>query len=515
MLNGIHWRRTIGPLALVAALASPASSAVPYSSGILDFNVAGANMWGPGSAYMLDEVEFVGFDPPFVSSKAGGITGSVSTTHIPCVPTGFGCFPGTGIDVTTDTRTGAELRTSIDAKVGFNFGAKIDSGSVDVNYPAEVTFQIPDNLKTGVPFNLSPATQLGPGAQMTTQFSNLETFVDLVLDLSPASVGATACVTFLGCDGGDVPVGVNPPDLEVLSYNRNQNGVLKVLGTDELINNFGEPIDISRQIPPPPSPGVSQSLGDVTIFTPNLATSGAPGTNGDISSNGSADVLQLGLDMDAVLSFGFPALALTGLSASAGPFSIGYDLLDWDAGPFFALTQDFLFDPTLMVQLDFNTFVDVEGLGPVTQVIAPVDAIPNMTLLSRNVMVSPTFFLDNMFTNKTGFDIDPFMELSLLCANASFDVGIFSFGVLDICAQQFPFRSNGPNVNVLDSTFALNFAQIAASPFFIRSVPEPSTVLLIMAGLVGLAYSRWMRTSRGREPIVEGRRFRGLQSRTI
>ena len=483
MVSGRTFRSSIGPLALAAMLVSPALPAVPYSTGILDFSVTGANMWGPGSAFIFDEVEFVGFDPPNTSQSVGNITGSRTTTHIPCIPTGFGCLPGTGIDVTTDTRNGAQLRASIDAKVGFNFGVKIDSGSVDVDYPAEVTFQIPDNLKTGVAFNLSATSQVGPSAQMMTGFSSLEAFVDLVLDLSPASVGATGCVIFLGCEGGDVGVGVNPPDLEILSFNRNQSGVLKVLGTDELINNFGQPIDISRQIPPPPGPGVSQSLGDVTIFVPNLNTSGNAGTNGDISSMGSADVLQLGLDMDAVLSYGFPALTFLGLSASAGPFSIGYDLLDWDAGPFFELTQDFLFDPILKVQLDFDTFVDVAGMGLVNQIIAPVDSIPDITLLSKSVMVSPTFFLENEFTNKTGFDIDPFMELALLCASASFDVGIFSFGVLDVCARKFPFRADGPNINVFDETFALNFSSFATSPFFITAVPEPGTVMLFAVGL--------------------------------
>lgn len=477
-----------GLLCLVAA--APVS-ALPYNSGLLDFSLTGQSMWDPDPAVILDETVFVGFDTGLFGGKVGGFTGGISTVKIPCVPIPFfgGCVIGTGTSYDIDSTTGAELRGSIDARVGFDVGVKVDSGSVDVSYPTEVNFELPGILARGQAFNLMPTNSV-TDASLQTTFPTLEAYADLVIDVS-GSVGAEACVIG-NCEGGDVPITFDPPDLELVSFNRDASGKLRLLGTDQLVFNFGDPIDITRQIPPPPAPGgISQSLGDVTIFVPNLTTNGAmEAATGNVVAAGEADVLQLGLDIDGVLSFAFPALKALGLSASVGPFGIGYDILDFDAGPFVEITQDFIFDPTLMVTLDFDQEALVDGFGAVDTITASLETLPDITLLGSALGITPTFFLDNLFTNMTGLEIDPFMELNLLSLMADFSVGPFDFGLLDVSLLDLPLRlENGLGFNVFKNSFALDFPSFTTESFIV-TVPEPGIVALLGLGFVGVVVMR-------------------------
>ena len=167
----------------VASLAAP----IPYDSGLLEFSTTGQSMWGPGQSATLDESFFLGTTWNESANVGPGIAGGIEPVTVPVphlhLPSGFECHgilctsghfhnPGSvhthTIDtgLTIDTRTGAEVTLGTDGKVGFNFGAQIDSGSVaaTVQFNAQALLPDPDAVIQGEFFNLNPDSTLAGGS---------------------------------------------------------------------------------------------------------------------------------------------------------------------------------------------------------------------------------------------------------------------------------------------------------------------------------------------------------------
>jgi PEP-CTERM motif len=515
----VHWIFT-GLLILFCQSAYADS----YVVNNLSFSTTAQSMWGSGNAPGFDFNYFLGSTWNTPTTEVGGITGSKNAVIISgqswtisyyepkiWIPTpsfshpfaghysGCGCWKDKTVTtppVTGDTRTGVVLDAQTSGKAGFDLSTSADSGSVnaDVLYNAALNVPAANSITPGQVFNLNPSSTLSASSTFSTQSPTVSASVDAVLG-TKATFGAQACVAALGCtpdnNVADTTVGFDPQTLPLLSFNTPDSpGQIKVLGSlDPSAFQFGSPIKI-----PPGDPALN--FGDVTAYVPDVATTGT--TNGDLlKGSGTGNLLDINANLTGLIlnAFGLPAVLGTSVDFAGGTFSVGYDLIKVEYGPSLKLLQDFQLDPTLMVDLSFDHPVNVDGLGIVTSLSSPWDSLPSFSLLDDTpVTVTPTFWLDAMFTNDTTLGIFGNFTLDALDASLSVNALGLSGNLLSLGPLYSLNKSNDfYNLPALfDNTFTLDgFNRITEDPFTLsalttpnsQSVPEPSTLALFAFGL--------------------------------
>lgn len=558
-------RISMGTVAIAATfMFSNTYAAVIYDSGALAFESSGQSMWDSGTAFRKEESVFVGAQWTNKTASIGGIAGSANEVIIPptgavttpiyepriWVPTptwsdplrgywtGCGCtknvtiIPATS-GVTIDTRTGAELNVHTSGKVGLEFGYSIDSGSVDTTATFQAMAELPDVVQTSEFFSISTSSIFDSGS-IATQSPKAEAYISAIMQLS-GSIDAQACALTLGCaSSGSVALPTIDMDQRILSIDPNS---LKILdGIMPSGEAFAEVPILNQSLkleggatlaPPvvgfkltgpggltlatslPPTPAVSVDLAELTVFVPDIATTGA-GSGVPVTSSGRDDLLSAQFDIDgaATLFGGLPPLGLNFdlIDLPVFKVSASFDLIDVDAGPVLGLTQDFEFTPTLMASLAFSNPVEISGLqGLHDSWTGRWNSLPDFAITDTTTF-TPTFWLDALLKNDMGLDLGLVGTLDLLKLGATASVGgvdLLKFNaltlnnLLGIGNELF----NTPKVgfSVYDTTFALGgFNRIAGTPFTLSiadQVPEPATVVLLLAGLLALQLGRRNRIS--------------------
>jgi hypothetical protein len=468
------------PVAAALSLASGPARAGIYDPGALSFQTTGQSMWDTGSSTNISNSVFVGTTWSASTGTFGGIAGSEST-RVPgtggtltatnplwsawneCKKSIFskicGGQPARYISVSNpipaqyvDTRSGATLSASTSGKVGFDVGYSFDSGTVNADVGYDTHLSLPDTVTPGEYFYLNPSSILAGQQQLTTSFPQASAKIDAVFQAG-VNFDATGCVALAGCTSGQGGVNIDET-FEVVSFNdpTSSPGQIKILGeADPALFQFGSPIEIG---------GPLTNVGNVTVHVPELETTGSLDTSANkIVSGGETNFIDLRADMDglALLAVGLPTIL--GASLDIGPVSISYDVVDVEAGPDIKIVQQFELDPTLMVDLQFDDFVDIQGVGSTQSYSGSWDSLPGIALLpgDTNVAVTPTFYVDTQLSNQTGFGVSGVFTTQALSASATASLGPLSVDlasfdpVVDFTAETATLALPP----IIDNTFSL------------------------------------------------------------
>ncbi len=491
-------------LLFIGTPSSVLAAPVTVDFGSLDFSSTNQGMWGAGVAAGLNIDRFLGTTWN-ESATVGGIIGEISNTSISWphlhAPSGWEChgflcsgghFHNSGgihihtNSLTLDTRSGAQLDVQTSGKVGFQFGLQADSGSVDTDVKFNASVLLPDagSVALGEFFNLNPDSILADG-MLSTNFPELTVNLDAVVGVRASVDNAFACVALLGCTAkaSTGELGFADQTIPIVSFNDpGSPGQIKILGAlDPAAFQFNSEISIPGAIP-------GSSLGGVTVNVPDInAVGGVVGNK--LVASGEDDLIKLTADLDglALAPLGLPG---GGVSFNAGILSVSADLIDIDMGPILKVVQDFEFTPTLMVDLLFDNPVMIAGMVGMQNAWSGLwNSMPDIAMTVAETRITPTFYIDGLFTNNTLLGIDGIFQLDILKASFALEALGFSFDLGSLGPLfQILERTNLFNTPPLYSqSFALGgFGEIVGQSFLISTVTvsEPAAILLLTMGIV-------------------------------
>lgn len=460
-------------------------------------------------------------------------------TSIGCGCTRSKTIPGIPA-ITADTRTGAEINLKTSGKVGLEFGYTIDSGSIDTTANFNATAIVPDQIQAAQYFSLNTSSVLANGT-IQSQSPKVEAYMSAIMKLS-GSIDAQACLAPFGCSAKGTAalptidldqriLSVDPNSIKVLDgagpggapiaettlFNQSltlEGGLSAALVPGFKLTTLNGAVSIVNTMPALPS--VTADMAEVTVQVPDITTDGS-GANAPITSSGRDDVLSATVDIDGVATMfaGLPPGGLNFDLVDTPVFKIGasLDLIDVDAGPVLGIAQNFEFEPTLMTTISFSKPVQIAGLGLQTSWTGKWSDLPAIAI-AETTIVNPLFWIDATLTNNMGLDLGLDGTLDLLKLGATASVGgIDVLGLNPLSLNNLLgfdntlFSTDKLLFDVFSDTFGLGgFDPIAGAPITLalatgvgqngNDVPEPPTLWLAFATLLGLAATRGRKHAR-------------------
>ena len=458
----LHWA-----IALVCLASSPATEAQQVFDSNLSFTTADQSMWDSGEAFIFDYLQFFGIDP---APRA--------TTVNPSVVSG-------GTPPFSNWTVDPYFLFETDFRLGMEIGAKVNGGSIDANLDYHVALEAPDDIVPGTPFSLTGiATKQGTSGFQSSP-ANAEAWVDGVVQ---ASFGGYARIVTggsvfvfgshdyrMGDDGftdgstTNVPyrslINVNYKP-EIIGINRNESGQLHVLGQ----NQGGT--------------GSEYTFGPTTITAGNWNVSATGALDGDVVQGSDEKTLvtaSLDIDQMVTTAAGLPPLG-AGVAHDWGAiaFDVGYEILDVRAVLELGLKQDFSITSEVTVHLQFSENVMIDGVGETNSYLGPLNAIPDITLLSNSVSVDPEFIVTAQLNNDTDLTVTERLPIALFegHVNVAWDVAGVSgnnnngFGPI----YEVTPLSNTNAIDVFSNQFALGGFQTITGDSFTLTATDPSDV---------------------------------------
>ncbi len=510
-------RLSAATAALAGALAIMAAplQAATYTQNLLFETTERQSAWGPGPAQRRSDSIFLGDSWNERSPTIGGITGGVTTVSVPnparaawnlCRSLGgggrCGARPPQNLTETIDTRTGAQVSVSTSGRAGIELGYTLDAGSVGAMVGFQPVAQLPQSVRAGEAFSIAPVASM-TGGTLDAQSPTVNAYADAVLQLDFSASG-TACVIFAGCtsasgrilnvDDQKELLSIDPGRLLIGDGFTPQDVNFEVLLGD-VTASFG--VDITpkfvasvNNIPlGPPAVGASVELANIQFTPPNVVSEGVA-QDGVLTARGQDRILALNADLDAL----FPQIPVGGATFGVSRFDVTLEAYDIEAGPTMSLFQDFKLDSRLMVDLAFDKPVEAEGLGLLTALSSPWDALPSFSIFD-DTLFTPTFWLDAMLESETGLQFGLALTLDLIKGGITFGPAQGTFGPL--VNRVLPFDPRFAQVSLFDDIFAFGgFSAIAGDPFLVRvardvaPIPVPPAVLLLASAFAALGLAR-------------------------
>lgn len=234
-------------------------------------------------------------------------------------------------------------------------------------------------------------------------------------------------------------------------------------------------------------------MGNVTVHVPDINTVGS--VNGSkLESAGADDLLALKADLDGLIAAAFGLPSILGTSLNAGIFNASYDIIDIEYGPTLEILQNFELKPTLMVDLAFSSPVLVEGIGLTDFISSPWEALPRIALQDLlDVVVTPEFYVDALFSNNTTLGVDGEFLLSVLQASFSLEAFGLSLDIGEGLGPVFELSQRDDWFNLpplFSEEFSLgDFNRILGPSFQLSAagiglVTEPGSLALLVLGVL-------------------------------
>ena len=467
-------RKLVASAIVALCIVLPSQSRAQYVQNTpFNFQLTDQNMWGGSGNANWNWSQFVGVTWDKTMSL-GGIAGSKQD----CIDLLLG-------EICTDTRTGFKITAATNGSIGLNLGATASAGTVDVTMPGQATLSVASlNPAPGGVFTIGSSYSVDPSANIHTQFPSFSLFADLVFDVH-ASVKSEECFITLGCSTQGPANLINVSETpELVSLNRDDNGLLKVLGIEVPLSYSFGPVGVTASIP-------------------DLETSGSA-PSATLSSSGEDPILSMDVDVPSTIAdLIYPG---AGYAFTGSIYGITYTTLGAALGPDFSIGQDFTFTSNPMATLAFSE--------PVSRVVptvkqtcgwwgciseAGLDTLP--PALSWDIMlgspsdflfpdaltlgVTPTYWLSNSLRVNT----DLLSRLALDVTALSLSTPIGGLGPL----YEQTFQTDPVSIGLDDRTYSLAFGSYQGSAFELTATPEPSTWVLMGTGLLLLGLAGWHR----------------------
>lgn len=353
---------------------------------------------------------------------------------------------------------GANVGGRIAGNAGFSVGYYVSGGNLDVTYPAQgkLDFQtLGDTNRVALGRSTAIQTQFLPG--LNREYTSISTTLALAAGLGYSDLANSGAVGAIG-GATTFQAPMFTTEFPYASAWANFNfavgagvglkGELLCLGVclasfeKNISITAGDSVDLVEIDPGKAhiaglgtfdllNNKFSLPFGTLELNYPDVKVKGTLQPDGTLAGDGSELIIALRASLDDLIPIIGPFL-----DGSVGPF--GYTLLSADGGPQVSLYQDMQFQITPQLTLAFNQPVEVFGADGnfhiQTELTVPAGETPFIRPLFGNapeLVVRPTYRLDNQFTNETGLQFDFAVHFEGLGIRSPIaDLGPISLGTL-------------------------------------------------------------------------------------
>ncbi len=372
---------------------------------------------------------------------------------------------------------GAEVRGSASGTVGAVYQFQLDTGSLDIRYPVQISLDLPyesgglgtpeigDTFKISSSWSVQAPQVVGSPGQssplsplLAVHGPQLRAFIDLIAKFK-ASVGAEVCAV-VGCLGDDAPFAIDK-DWELAAINRSGDGAVTIMGDKVSANSPGEAAN-----------GIIQYV----LNHPSLDAQGGLGADGKTLSAGTQDLLadvKLGIDelISEIFLGGFPLHDDFGFSIGGKHIGVGYNILDAGAGFAMFIAQQIGFTAAPTIELLFGSPVQVKqadgSFGDPTYKIV-FNAGDSIELRAPGVQVLgviPTFGLPALASNDTDLKLEAKVNVEALGISST-------LGPLGPLVPLKQFSAPVSDYNVFDKSFAVDMGKVVGGAFNMAFLPS-------------------------------------------